>query len=101
MSYRKPAIPYLHRIMHDKGDCSGKACGADDGMGGMCLEGHCPAGQVCSSWKSLDASYFIGCVLPNCIGKACGVDNGFGEICKTGNCPGNQFCNNGVCESTF
>jgi hypothetical protein len=29
-------------------DCTGKVCGASDGCGGICLNGMCPAGQVCN-----------------------------------------------------
>ncbi|MBA2597828.1 MAG: hypothetical protein H0V00_14480, partial [Chloroflexia bacterium] len=51
------------------GDCTGKACLADDGCGAPCLSGSCPGTDVCTTG---------GCVSPGCG-------------------PGKRDCGGGVC----
>ncbi len=70
-------------------DCAGKACGDDDGCGGLCNV--CPvAGELCDTGTgvcSCDAS---------CSGKDCGELNGCGDPCVTNSgCQGAATCDNG------
>lgn len=71
-------------------DCTGKACGADDGCGGVCQTGTCDGNGVCQDGECV-------CV-PNCSPVRCGVDDGCGGTCPLG--PGYAACCNGfVCAS--
>jgi hypothetical protein len=67
--------------------CDGKACGADDGCGGVCAgaDGTCADGQVCAP----DGV----CCQRRCDGKACGVD-GCGGFC--GDCACGERCVDGA-----
>jgi hypothetical protein len=70
--------------------CDGKACGDDDGCGGICF-GPCPfAAQVC-----VDGA--CDCTGTVCAGATCGDPDGCGGICD-GICPeSNDECVEGVC----
>ncbi len=69
--------------------CEGKACGADDGCGGLCTgpDVTCPDGKVCAP----DGV----CCQPQCDGKQCGVDGCGGEC---GACGCGERCVNGACQ---
>lgn len=68
--------------------CTGKACGADDGCGGRCANGSCPAGTVCGGGG---IPYVCEC-KPRCTGKECGASDECGGICTAGSCPSGQAC---------
>lgn len=72
-------------------DCSGAACGDDNGCGGRC-NGSCPAGYECRDGECR-------CV-PSCAGVACGGSDGCGGTCMTGSCPPGHECRSGICECT-
>ncbi len=69
-------------------DCSGKACGADDGCGFACKDGSCAANDQCIEGQCQ-------CV-PDCVHKDCGADDGCGTKCN-GPCPDNATCQAGAC----
>jgi len=72
--------------------CAGKACGANDGCGGTCLTGSCPAGQTCNAGVCK-----TGPCSPVCTGKACGAPDGCGGTCATGTCSAGFTCSAGSC----
>lgn len=70
-------------------DCTGKACGADDGCGGTCQTGSCPGTQVCR-----DGACGTACDA-NC--RADGSEND--QTCpgSSGHCPCARHCGGGWC----
>jgi hypothetical protein len=68
-------------------DCTGKACGASDGCGGICKTGPCASG---SCQQTSTGAYACVC-KPSCpYGAKCGDSDGCGKTC-TGTC-GNSTC---------
>ena len=60
--------------------CAGKACGADDGCGGICGTGSCPEGKTCRS----DGA---------CVDAACDPPCGYNTFCQNGACvPAPNHC---------
>ena len=70
--------------------CTGKACGAGDGCGGLCQSGTCPSGASCVSGQCVPQG---GCT-PACTG---------GRICQSNGtcaCPPDKPHSGGYCDDT-
>lgn len=59
-------------------NCAGKACGADDGCGGICQTGSCPTCQSCVAGVCLNADSDNRCATTCCDGECCPVS---GHVC--------------------
>lgn len=97
-----------------KPSCEQKACGADDGCGGRCVQGACPdnascaqgrceclgdaCGQACcASGQSCHAG---SCCTPQCGERACGPDPACGAPC--GYCDRAAYCSaEGTCGGSW
>src|SRR5687768_2245079 len=66
--------------------CAGHACGDDDGCGGICTYGSCPAGTVCGG----GGVQGVCACKPTCAGKACGAPDDCGGVCAAGTCPSGE-----------